>query len=581
MAFAKWVCKRIDAKRLQQLATVEQMNPLLAKVLLAKGVETAEEARSFLYDWKQIAYDPYLMKDMEPAVDAILTSLEKNEKITVYGDYDCDGITATSILVDFLRYLGGNVDYYIPDRLTEGYGISIAAVDTILNRGTQLIVTVDCGISAWKEVEYAIERGCKVVVTDHHQCPKKLPATVAVINPHRADCTYPFKMLAGVGVAYKLIQAICIRRNLGDFYYKYVDLVSLGTVADVVSITDENRKIVSMGVDNLLQTNNLGLHALVELSGISKYKITAQSFAFGLSPRINAAGRMGNAELALHLILSQTPEDAKELAYLLDVSNKQRQLIEMDDMAEVNRLVETRPEVLQQKVLVLSSPKFHHGVAGIVAAKVSEQYHKPCILLVEETDETGNVVVRGSARSLSGINLFEMLTRCEDLLLEYGGHALAAGLSLQMDKVTLLAQRLNDYISHMDDSVFEQSLHADLVVEPEEITVENIASLSLLEPFGHENENPVFLTQQMVLKSAKALGNDDKHLRLTLEKGACTIDAIAFNMGNRMELLEIGAQYDILYHLENNAWRNRVTPQMRVIDFALTGANRLVFEEMA
>lgn len=580
MALAKWVCKQIDTTKLQQLETVANINPLLSKVLLSKGIQTAQAAKQFLYDWKQTAYDPYLMKDMDLAVDAVLAALEQKEPITVYGDYDCDGITSTAILVDFLRSLGGKADYYIPDRLTEGYGISIPAVDIILKRGTKLIITVDCGISAWKEVAYAMEQGCKVVVTDHHQCPKQLPEAMAVINPHRPDCTYPFKMLAGVGVTYKLIQAICLRKNMGDFYYKYVDLVSLGTVADVVSVTDENRKIVSMGVDNLLQTRNLGLSALVELSGIGKYKITAQSFAFGLSPRINAAGRMGNAELALHLILSQTPEDAKELAYLLDVSNKQRQLVESDDMAEVNRLVAENPQILQQKVLVLSSPKFHHGVAGIVAAKVSEQYHKPCILLVEESDENGVAVARGSARSLRGINIFELLTRCETLLLEYGGHALAAGLSLTMDHVPALTQQLNDYIFHMDDSVFEQCLQADLEVEPEEITVEHIDSLSLLEPFGHENENPVFLTQKMVLRDAKALGAEGKHLRLTLEKNHFSIDAIAFNMGPRMELLEIGAEYDILYHLENNAWRNRVTPQMRVIDFALTGSTRLVFEEM-
>lgn len=577
---AKWVCKQLDILKVQQLETVAGINPLLAKVLLSKGVQTAQEADRFLYQWKQVTYDPFLMKDMEPAVNGILSSIEKNEPITVYGDYDCDGITSTAILVDFLRHIGGKVDYYIPDRLTEGYGISVPAIDIILKRGTKLIVTVDCGISAAKELAYAKERGCKVVVTDHHQCPKQLPEALAVINPHRPDCTYPFKMLAGVGVTYKLIQALCIRKNMGDFYHKYVDLVSLGTVADVVSITDENRKIVSMGVDNLLSTRNLGLSALVELSGVGKYKITAQSFAFGLSPRINAAGRMGNAELALHLILAKTHEDAKELAYLLDVSNKQRQLVELDDMEEVNRLLEEKPHVLQQKVLVLSSPKFHHGVAGIVAAKVSEQYHKPCILLVEETDETGVTVARGSARSLRGINIFEMLTGCSSFLLEYGGHALAAGLSLTMENVPLLTQQLNDYISHMEDSAFEQCLQADLEVEPEEITVEHIDSLSLLEPFGYENENPVFLTQQMVLRDAKALGTEGKHLRLTLSKQNCTIDAIAFNMGNRMDLLTIGAEYDILYHLENNVWRNRVTPQMRVVDFAPTGSTRLVFEEM-
>lgn len=566
MSGRKWVCQETDNIKAAELAQRSGLHPFLIKILLSRGFESAGEMHAFLNDWTEAEYDPFLMKDMDLAVAVICNALENRQSITVYGDYDCDGITATAILVRFLKSIGGRVDYYIPDRITEGYGLSIAALETILNRGSDLIITVDCGITACKETAYIKSRGKAIVITDHHQCSAVIPAADAVINPHRPDCTYPFKVLAGVGVVYKLIQAICRKKDLGEAYRTYAEVVTLGTVADVVSITGENRNIVSSGLRQLAQTENPGMQALAEISGIAKYKITAQSFAFGLAPRMNAAGRMGNADIALQLMLAEDREEAWEIACLLDASNKQRQFVESDNMQTVLQILEQYPDIAERRILVVSSDQLHHGVAGIVAAKLAEQFHKPCILLVEEFDEKGQVIARGSARSFGSINLFALLSECKDLLTEFGGHALAAGMSLPVKHVAVLAERLQALMAHMDPEVFTQILKVDAELIPEEITVENINSMELLEPFGHNNENPVFISRNLLLKNVKALGAEGKHLKLFFAGGSCLLDAIAFHMGCRRSELEIGKRYDVVYHLENNEWKNQVTPQLKIID---------------
>ena len=572
MAEIKWIYNQVEQINAVKIAEKSGISVFLAKLLLSRGYDSEEKIKDCLYGWKESEYDPFLLKDMGKAVDEIKMVISNKEKITIFGDYDCDGITATAILVDFLKSIGADVNYYIPDRITEGYGMSILALDVILNRGTKLVITVDCGISAKKEVDYVNSCGCSIIITDHHQCPPELPAAKAVVNPHREDCEYPFKMLAGVGVAYKLIQALCKEFGLGNVYYKYVELVSLGTIADVVSITDENRNIVSEGLEKITKTSNLGLFELLKLSQIDKYKITSYSFSFGLAPRINAAGRMGNAEIALQLILADQYELAKELAYLLEVSNKQRQMVEIDNLNIVLDIIENDERILKRNVIVVSSSKLYSGVVGIVAAKIVEQYNKPCILLVEEKGKDGEIIARGSARSIKGINIFEMFTKCKDVLLEYGGHTLAAGVSLEVKNIELLAERLNSMVIDMDvKELFVKLINADIMIDANDITVANIESLKLLEPYGNGNETPSFVLNNVYIDTAKQLGNNNRHLKLSLHKDGMLLNAIAFNMGNKHGEIYPGDRYNIMFTLENNEWNNKKVPQLKIIELMKVG----------
>lgn len=565
MVRSNWVCGKIDEAKLKEISARTDVNPFILKILLSRGIEDIQEINKILYGWKDLEYDPFLMRDMEKAVGIITSALDAGKKITVYGDYDCDGITSTAVLVKFLRSVNGNVDYYIPDRLTEGYGMSFESVQSILNSGTELIITVDCGIRSFEETELIKKLGADIIVTDHHQCGDTIPAADAVINPHRPDCGYPFKMLSGVGVVYKLIQAICSVRNLGKVYKKYVDLVSLGTIADVVSITDENKSIVSDGVEHINSTENIGLDILVKLSGINKYKITAQSFAFGLSPRINSAGRMGNAEIALQLILAEDKDTAKELAFLLDASNKQRQIVENRDLESAESMIEKEKKA-EGPVIVIASENFHQGVAGIVAAKIAEKYGKPCVLLSVEN----KTMARGSARSVYGINIFEALKKCGDILEEYGGHELAAGMSLDISKIEAFESRLNDAVKN-DEKAFPQFVRkADLILQPEEITEKNVFDLEKLEPYGYGNEMPVFMSENMTVESLKPMGEDGRHLKIFFRNGGVKTEGIAFNAKERAEEILCGEKYNVVYNLENNVWNGRVTPQMKIIDIFRT-----------
>ena len=569
MAEKKWTYNKTDNVKANELAMKINITPLLAKVLISRGLGTPEQINKFLHEWKNINYSPFLMKDMDRAVKTITEAVEEGKRITVYGDYDCDGITSTAILTNFLKYIGAKVDHFIPDRLTDGYGISCAALDKIAERGTQLVITVDCGISAGKEIEYINKKGIETVVTDHHQCSGDIPAAKAVVNPHRPDCEYPFKGLAGVGVAYKLIQAICENKGLGEVYKKYIDLVTLGTIADVVSLSDENRQLVSRGLESIDNTENIGLKTLIHISGTGKYKITTQSFAFSLAPRLNATGRMGNAEIAVQLVLAEEEELARELAFMVEMSNRQRQYIEGKNVETVLEIIDKNEKIAQRKVIVVAANDLHHGVVGIVSSRITERYNKPSIILVKE-ERGGKMIARGSARSIKGISMFKMLTECKDILLGYGGHELAAGLSIECDKIEEFADRLDKSEECADESLFSKYSKADILLDAKYITADNVDSLSLMEPFGQDNEEPVFISENLLLKNVSALGEEGKHLKMFFTSEGTDISAIAFNRGKERENLKIGCKYDVVYNLENNVWNDKKTPQMRVIDIFLS-----------
>ncbi|WDU84359.1 single-stranded-DNA-specific exonuclease RecJ [Caloramator sp. Dgby_cultured_2] len=384
----------------------------------------------------RLLYDPFLLKDMDRAIDRIDEAIKKREKIYIYGDYDVDGITSTAVLYRAFKKLGVDVSFYIPDRVNEGYGINREAIDHISSLDVDLVITVDCGISAIEEVEYAKEKGLDIIITDHHECKERIPNTIA-INPKRHDCQYPFKGLAGCGVAFKLVQALFKFYDLQG-YEEFLDLVAIGTIADIVDITDENRIIVKYGLEKILNSDKAGINAIKQVAGI-KDKISTYNVAFQIAPRLNAAGRLSDAKIAVELFITNDNEKAMQIAKYLDQENKKRQQIEQEILDECIEKIQREIDLKRDRVIVLSSPNWHVGVIGIVASRIVERFNRPTILFYEEGE-----TLRGSGRSIRGFNLYDNLVECKDLLVKYGGHELAAGLTIERSKLDDFRKRLNE-----------------------------------------------------------------------------------------------------------------------------------------
>ena len=418
----KWESFAVDENKIQEISKKYQISELLAKILLNRNIDTDDKIEKFLYPKLEDLNSPYLFKDMEKAVNRIEKALSGKEKITIYGDYDVDGITSITVLKSFLDEIDANVDYYLPNRLSEGYGLNNLALDKIKENGTQLLITVDCGISAYNEVAYAKSLGMDVIVTDHHECPEILPEAIAVIDAKRNDDTYPFNSLAGVGVSFKLVQAVCEKLKLpAETYLKYLDIVCLGTVADIVPLIEENRVIVKYGLETMKKTKNVGLKALIETSGYKS--IDSSAISFGLAPRMNACGRMGQAEIALKMLLTNDENEAKQIAEKLQVMNRERQEIERIIMQDAVEIIQKK-HMENENVIVVGNENWHHGVIGIVASKITEAYYKPSILICFEGEDG-----KGSGRSIDGFDLHEALSACGEYLLKYGGHEMAIGLT--------------------------------------------------------------------------------------------------------------------------------------------------------
>ena len=482
--------------------------------------------------------------------------MNKKEKITIYGDYDVDGITSIATLSKFLTELGVENDYYLPNRLDEGYGLNNNALDKIAKGGTKLLITVDCGISAYEEIEYAKKLGLEVIVTDHHECPEKIPEALAVIDPKREDSTYPFSSLAGVGVTFKLIHAISIKLSLDrKRYLKYLDIVCLGTVADIVPLVDENRIIVSFGLMLVRETRNIGLRALIEITGYTAIDSTAISF--GIAPRINACGRMGEAEIALKLLLTASPEEAKEIANKLNLLNKERQEVEKSIINEAIEMIE-RDKLYNKDIIIVGSKNWHHGVIGIVASKITELYYKPSVLISFE-DGIG----KGSGRSIEGFDLHEALTKCGDYLEKFGGHEMAIGLTLKEENFNAFKTKLEEITSETIDKEAVPSIKVDAIIEPKSINMDIFASMKLLEPYGESNSSPLFVSKNLKVESVRLLSND-KHIKLTLRDGNILLSAIGFNLGDKV--VRLGDKIDLVYALEINKYNNNETIQLNVKD---------------
>ncbi len=552
----KWECNKFDDETIEKFANENNISKLLAKVLLNRGFK--EKVQKFLYPKLEELYDPFLMNDMDVAVQRIIEAYETKEKVTIYGDYDVDGITSISVLKSFLTELGMDVEHYLPSRLEEGYGLNNEAVKKVAEQSTKLLITVDCGISAYNEVEYAKELGMEVIVTDHHECPEKLPRALAVLDPKREDSTYPFSSLAGVGVSFKLIQALSYRLNLDrKRYLKYLDVVCLGTVADIVPLVDENRIIVTYGLILMKQTRKVGLQELIKASGYSK--IDSTTISFGLAPRLNACGRMGKADLALELILTQDRAEAQKIALELNEINKERQEVEKKIISDAIEIIE-RDKLYENGVIVVGNENWHHGVIGIVASKITETYYKPSILICMENGKG-----KGSGRSIEGFDLHGALTECEDLLEKFGGHEMAIGLSIYESNILKLREKLCSIAIENKIDELQPVVKIDAEVNSDDISFETIRDLEKLEPFGESNPSPIFMYKNLKVDSVRALSNG-KHLRLVLKDNNFKYDAIAFNMGDKRLSIEIGNKVDIAHSLEINHFNNTDKIQFNLKD---------------
>lgn len=508
MKNTKWITGSYDENIVRELSTALGLPSLTAKLLAVRGITTAKEADLFTKKDLADLYDPFLLKDMEKAVERINLGIANNEKIAVYGDYDADGVTATYILLHYLKSRGADCLYHIPDRFGDGYGVSRSALEELAEKGVTLVVTVDTGITAVDEARYAKEFGLDLVITDHHKCGDELPPACAVVNPNRSDCDYPFNYLAGVGVAFKLICAMSGSER--PVMEKYLPYVCIGTVADVMPIADENRIIVANGLRLLDARREIGLTALLDEAGAKRNEpLTAGAIGFLIGPRMNAAGRMGSAELSLKLLFANE-ETAKELAHELDEKNRERQKCEGDIMKEALAVMEAHPEYKEGNAIVIDGEGWHHGVLGIVASRICNLFGKPTILISVENGEC-----RGSGRSVAGVSLHAALGRCSDLLEKFGGHDLAAGIVIKRENIELFRHRLNEELES-DMSGYVPILDIDFEVHSDELTLDQLHALRVMEPYGKENEAPKFRMNKCKISRIIPIGNN-RHVKLYIE----------------------------------------------------------------
>ena len=531
---------------------------LLACVLSARGVTEPEQAWKLLTPGEEPLLDPMLLKDMDRAVLRVGRALKTGELMAVYGDYDVDGITSTCLLTDCLTRLGGRVRSYIPDRLEEGYGLNEEAVLHLAQQGVTLIITVDCGITAAREVEFARELGIDVVITDHHECKQAIPEAAAVVDPHRPDCPYPFKGLAGVGVALKLAMAAAGPDRAGLVFREYADLAPVGTVADVMPMTGENRTIVQTGLAALAHPRRVGLAQLMEEAGLGDKPVTSVSIGYTLAPRINAAGRMGQADLAAELLLTRDPGRAAALAQELCALNRERQTIECEIFQECVQRLERRP---QSGIILLADEHWHQGVVGIVASRLTEKYSCPAFMVCLDQG-----IGKGSCRSWGGVNLFHLLTQCQDLLEGFGGHAMAAGFTVREENIPALEHRLRQLV--LEERAGEELpslLEIDAAVLPQELTVEAVEALDALEPCGAGNPRPVLVLTGAHVISAAQVGRG-RHLKLRLEGRGVPLDAIFFSVDGSELGLTPGCRVDVAFYPQINDFRGVRSVQLQVVD---------------
>ena len=554
----KWEFYKADEELVSKVAKKFNISEVLATILVNRGIINDNDIKVFLEPTRNDFHDPYLMPDMKLAIDRIIKAIKNQEKVIIYGDYDVDGITSITVLHKFLKERGLNTGYYIPNRLSEGYGLNRDAVKKIADDGYNLIITVDCGITSLEEIKYAYELGMEVIVTDHHEPLDVLPEAVAVIDCKRKDNTYPCNVLAGVGVAFKLTQAISQRLNLDEKeYLKYLDIVCIGTISDIVPLVDENRVIAKLGLKLTEVTKNPGLKSLILSSGYKE--INSNTVSFGLAPRINACGRMGHEIEALKLFLTENKEEVISITDSLNYYNRERQEIEKRIFDEV--ISEIKGNGLDNKnAIVVGKENWHHGVIGIVASKITDLYFKPSILVCFEGEEG-----KGSGRSVPGFDLHDALCKSSEYLEKYGGHSMAVGLSLKKENFKKFSEEFENIAKDAHTEEIVSVIKIDKEITLNDIKKETVESLKDLEPFGESNKEPLFIYKNLKIDSIRAL-SEGKHLKLTLKDGNSIINAIGFNIGNLADDYLIGDKVDIIGVLEINSYKGNEIVQINIKD---------------
>ena len=553
-----------------QLAGKVGISKLLASLLIQRNVSSPDSAQSFLSPRLGALRDPFLLKDMDRAVELIANFIVEKKRITIYGDYDADGLTATSLLVDFFSKLGIPISFYIPHRLEEGYSLNEKAVRQIAAANTGLIITVDCGINALSEITLAKRLGMEVIVTDHHKIPPDFEPICPTIDPLRPDSLFPFRELSGVGLAFYL--AIAIRSHLREAgFFKgtcepdlrsCLDLVALGTVADIVPLTEENRIVVKSGLKVLMDSQRPGIKALLRVSGIRKDQIIAtDDISFKLAPRLNAMGRLGSATRSVHLLTTDNEAEASLIADQMDSLNAQRQVIENRIVSETREKIERMEDIEGRRTIVLFDPRWHRGVVGIVASKIVEEYYRPTLILALEGD-----LLRGSGRSIDGFDLYQALSDLSDLLRQFGGHGHAAGVSLETQRIGEFSDKFEELArKRIDPKDMIPKIEVDAKLSLESIDPQTLKEIDMLLPFGHGNPPPIFWAGPLKVISSRVVGRD--HLKLKLKEKGITFDCIAFGKAASRPLE--GKSVDILFHVGTNTWQGIESIQLVVVDLRL------------
>ncbi|MBI3811603.1 MAG: single-stranded-DNA-specific exonuclease RecJ [Nitrospirae bacterium] len=563
--YRRWVQPPLETAAREGLVRDLGLQSATASVLIRRGIRTPDAARTFLSPSASDLLDPMRLNGMDRAVSRIRQAIRRSERVVVYGDYDVDGVTATTLYLDFFKSQGLEAGFYIPHRVKEGYGLNESAIRTLHNRGTTLLITADCGTTSVDEIRLASSLGMDVIVTDHHEVPSELPPATAMLNPKRIDSGYPEKGLCTAGLAFKVIHALTGRLETDG-----LDLVALGTIADVSPLIGENRFLVKEGLSQLTEARRPGIRALKEAAGLSEGPVKAGTVGFTLAPRINASGRLTDAQDAVRLLTTQSLEEARRIAQSLNLQNQQRQEIEGRILAEACARVESECDFQKDGCIVLASRQWHLGVVGIVAARLVERYYRPTILLAVDSDG----LAKGSARSIAGFHLFEGLSRCRDLLIRFGGHYSAAGLTLREENIPALRERLSSTAFEMlSPEDFQPKQMIDASVAWEDLTLRLVGELETLAPFGPAHPEPTLLLREVIPVNPRIVGNN--HLKFSVKKpngmAGAFIDVIGFRMGDRMAILRDGAPLDLVFIPERNRWLGREQIQLRLKDLRVSG----------
>lgn len=560
----RWNLLQADQAAVEQLRDQLKISPVVCRILAQRGIYNFDAAKAYFRPSLQQLHDPFLMKDMDKAVDRIRTATNRREKILVFGDYDVDGTTAVACMFQFLQQITDPalLDFYIPHRYREGYGVSRAGIDFAAEHGFSLIISLDCGIKSADLIAYAATRGIDFIICDHHLPDARLPAAVAILNPKQADCPYPYKELCGCGVGFKLMCALAQRYGLPeDSCMHYLDLLATAIAADIVPMTGENRILAWHGLQQINTAPCPGIKALIELGGILK-KLTINSVVFVIAPRVNAAGRMDDARKAVRLFIEKDPDRALELARELHSDNSDRKEADSSITGEALAMIHADESLLNGSTTVVYNEHWHKGVVGIVASRLTESYYRPTVVLTRSGD-----VAAGSARSVAGFNLYEAIHACRDCLLGYGGHFAAAGLTLLPEKVDDFRNRFEEVVrSTIDPQLLIPEITIDAEISFPEIRKPLFDILEQMEPFGPENTRPVFISRYVADTGYSKIVKD-LHIRFVLKQGGTTLTGIGFNMADKFPLLEQRKPVDIVYTIDENEWNGTTTLQLKVIDF--------------